>query len=331
MPEVSVLMPVYNGGAFLRSAIESILSQSYSNFEFIIIDDGSTDDSVEIIKSFKDERIQLHKNGSNLGLIASLNYGLEHCKGKYIARMDCDDVSSKERLEKQVAHMNAHPETGLLGSGSQYSGRFKLYRRLPLNSAEIKSRLFIENIFIHPSMMIRKSVLTENKLQYNPAFPHAEDYALWLNLLQVTEFALLTDEHIFTRMHDNQVSVLYQQTQIDSVDRAHQLIFEKLKLNPSEKEKKIHRDIFFHRFDYSIGFLETAEKWFLQLKNANLQEKLFQQKDFESALSMMWFSMCTDFASRKIATWKIFRQSEFYQPDYYSRFYLFKFRLKSFM
>ena len=109
-------MPVYNGERYLREAIDSILNQTFKDFEFLIINDGSTDLSVEIIESYADKRISLAHNGQNLGLITTLNRGFDLACGEYIARMDCDDISLPDRLEKQVVFMDNHPEIGICGS-----------------------------------------------------------------------------------------------------------------------------------------------------------------------------------------------------------------------
>jgi len=115
-PTVSVLMPVFNGEQFLRPAMNSILNQTFTDFEFIIVDDGSTDHSREILNSYTDSRVRLICNESNIGLTDSLNRGLEAASGNYIARMDQDDISLPERLAKQVAFMDSHPEVGVCGT-----------------------------------------------------------------------------------------------------------------------------------------------------------------------------------------------------------------------
>jgi len=122
-PQLTVLMPVYNGGPFLRSAIESILNQDFSDFDFLIIDDGSTDGSHEIAASYADPRIRLESNGRNLGLIATLNRGLDLARGTYVARMDADDIAFPDRLSKQLTFMEAHPEIGLCGTWYERDSR----------------------------------------------------------------------------------------------------------------------------------------------------------------------------------------------------------------
>ena len=119
IPDISVLMPVFNSERYLKTAIESILNQTFQDFELIIVDDGSTDASENIIRSFESEKIFSYKNAGNIGLIATLNRGIDLCRGKYIARMDADDVSLPTRLEKQFNFLKKNPEYALVGSNAE--------------------------------------------------------------------------------------------------------------------------------------------------------------------------------------------------------------------
>lgn len=200
-PKVTVLMPVYNGEKYLREAIESILDQTFTDFEFLIINDGSTDGSVGIVESYKDRRIRLVHNEKNLGLIASLNRGMELARGEYIARMDCDDISLPLRLEKQVVFMDAHPEIGVCGSWAKVidengnvNGSIKA-----LTGKSIKRLCWRPSPFIHPTCIIRSSLLKENR--YSEGYPHAEDYELWLRLSKKTVFFNLKDYLLYYRIH----------------------------------------------------------------------------------------------------------------------------------
>lgn len=185
-PKVTVLMPVYNGEHYLREAIESILNQSFSEFEFLVIDDGSTDHSAEIVASYNDPRIRVLRNGRNLGLIATLNSGIEIAKGEYIARMDCDDVSLPERLEKQVAYLDENPDCAVIATHVMLMDESGAPRGTWSDDAktatygEIRSFLPKANCIAHPSVMIRTEIL--KRYRYNPAQTAAEDYDLWLRL-----------------------------------------------------------------------------------------------------------------------------------------------------
>ena len=201
---ISVLMPVYNTkSSELQAAIESILEQSYRDFEFIIINDGSTNDAEDVILSYKDERIKYFKNDQNLKLIATLNKGLDLCSGKYIARLDADDYSVPERLERQVRYMESHLNVGLLGTFFEY---------FPNNEKPVQLESFddiklciryLPGCLLHSSAMIRKSVLKDNNLYYNTGCVHAEDFKMWSDLSRVCDVDILPEVLTFYRMSDN--------------------------------------------------------------------------------------------------------------------------------
>lgn len=184
MAKVTVLMPVYNAGLFLRETIESILCQTWSDFEFLIINDGSTDSSREIILSFDDPRIRLVDNQSNIGLTKSLNRGLQLAIGEYVARQDADDISYRKRFERQVKFMSSHPEVVLLGTRARaINEKGKPQRedllRIPVGSLAIRWYLIFQNAFIHSSVMFRRSIIWEKLGGYDESFERAQDYELW--------------------------------------------------------------------------------------------------------------------------------------------------------
>jgi glycosyltransferase involved in cell wall biosynthesis len=201
-PKVTVLMPVYNGERFLREAVESILNQTFGDFEFLIIDDGSLDRSAEIIRGYDDPRIRLIRNETNLGIVASLNRGIDQAQGEYIARMDCDDISMPARLEKQVAFMEKHPGVGVCGTWARViddRGQVVSLRRSPQGKAAHRL-CWRPTPFIHPTCMLRSALLKEYR--YLPGFPHAEDYELWLRLCRRTLFANIGEYLLHYRAHD---------------------------------------------------------------------------------------------------------------------------------
>lgn len=194
MVKISVLMPVYNTDEkFLRQAIESILEQTYQDFEFLIINDCSSDARVEkVVLSYKDKRIKYSVNAQNLGISGTRNKLINLAKGKYLAVMDHDDVSLPERLEKEAAFLDAHPEVGVVGCAVRYFGTSKI-RKLPQDDGSIKEALVFFSPFCHPATMIRKSVLQNYEIAYEAKFSPAEDYVLWSRLMAVTKFANLPD------------------------------------------------------------------------------------------------------------------------------------------
>lgn len=219
-PRVTVLMPVYNGEKYLRKAMESILRQTYTDFEFLIINDGSTDRSVEIIESYQDSRIRLIHNEKNIKLIATLNKGIELALGEYIARMDCDDISLPDRLAKQVAFMDTHPEIGVCGTWAKVIDENGNVNRSikALTGKSIKRLCWRPSPFIHPTIMARTSLLKENR--YSEGYPHAEDYELWLRLSQKTTFYNLDKFLLLYRVHDSGITKAKRELQLANSYRA---------------------------------------------------------------------------------------------------------------
>ena len=168
---VSVLMPAYNAAEHIREAIDSILEQTFTDFEFLIINDGSTDNAVDIISEYDDPRIKLVHNDGNKGLIYSLNYGLEIAQGKYIARMDADDIAMDTRLEKQVRFLEDNPDTSILGTAFIFMGTPHEIHH-PNYNEEIRIKLLDDGAFAHPTVMMRKDSIDLNNIRYNADYKY---------------------------------------------------------------------------------------------------------------------------------------------------------------
>ena len=199
---VSVLLPVYNCPRYVGAAIESILAQSFGDFEFLVIDDGSTDETPYVLDQYSDARIRRIRH-ENKGLAGTLNVGIGLARGKYIARQDQDDLSLPDRLAKQVAYMESCPECGLLGTwaqimeGNQVAER---YHRHPPDARQLRYHLLFNNPFVHSSVMLRKSVLeAEGGYSTDPKRQPPEDYELWSRLSRHSEVANLPEVLLFYR------------------------------------------------------------------------------------------------------------------------------------
>lgn len=183
-PEISVVMPVYNGEKYLKEAIESILNQSFKNFEFIIINDGSTDKTAEIIQSYRDERIVYINNEKNLGLSKSFNIGIKVAQGSYIARMDADDLSLPERFEKQLNFLALHPEISIVGSAIERineKGEKLGVSRKALEPQALKWQSLFSTPLFHPTVVGRAQIFKENL--FDESLTNSEDYELWSRLM----------------------------------------------------------------------------------------------------------------------------------------------------
>jgi glycosyltransferase involved in cell wall biosynthesis len=202
-PQVTVLMPVRNGAAWLQAAVDSILAQTFGDFEFLVIDDGSTDATPEILRGSRDPRVRVVTHPENLGLVPTLNEGLRLARGRFIARQDHDDLSYPERLAKQVGYLRAHPDCLLVGSEAFASigDEARAYRLLrPGNTESIRWYLCFDNAFIHSAVMFRRDVLRDEFGGYPQSF-HSEDYALWSRVAAERDTANLTEPLLAYREH----------------------------------------------------------------------------------------------------------------------------------
>ena len=219
---VTVLMPVYNGASYVREAIDSILSQTYNNFEFLIINDGSTDNTEQIVLSYDDERIRYIKNSENIKLIASLNKGLNLAEGKYIVRMDADDLSTPDRLKYLVDYMEQHSECAVCGSWAETfpNGGIVEY---PTNNNDIKFRMFNDMAVIHASTIIRKSSIAN--MCFDAEYAHAEDYDFFTRVIKSNKIANIPNVLYKIRHHPSQVSEVFHKIQQDNSLKVRKNIF----------------------------------------------------------------------------------------------------------
>ena len=213
---VSVVMAVHNGERHLAKALFSVLAQTYSTLEVIVINDGSTDSTPRLLADCHDPRLVVLKNDRNEGLARSLNRGIERAKGSYIARMDADDVCHLHRIEYQVRYMEQHPEVGLLGTACRIidgTGNAHDVVVHPQSDAAMRWRLLFAPPLAHPTALIRREILLNHNLRYDPAWPVAQDYELWSRLLKFCRGANLTEALLDYRVHSSGTSAMKRDDQ----------------------------------------------------------------------------------------------------------------------
>lgn len=204
---ISVLMPVYNGEKYLREAIDSILMQTFTDFELLILlEYGSNEASRKIVYGYDDKRIRVIENEKKLGLPMSLNEGIKTAKGKYIARMDADDVSYKNRLKIQYRYMEKHPNIDLCGAAAKVNGEYKAFSGFCKHD-EIRFGNFLGCTFIHPTVIWRRDVFIENNLFYKNLV-QSEDYELWMRAIECVQTANINKTVLFYRVHNTNKSVV---------------------------------------------------------------------------------------------------------------------------
>lgn len=288
-------MPVYNGAAYLAEAIQSILDQTFTDFEFLIIDDGSTDDSYSVVTSFSDSRISLHRNENNQGLVNALNFGLELARGEFIVRMDADDISLPVRLSRQVAFMNANPDVGICGSWLQaFTGTAHSDWYSPLSHNKIYARLLFQSALFHPTVLMRKSLLITHALRYQSDFPHAEDYGLWSRIQPYCRFANIGEVLLHYRIHAKSIGSLEPDSKQQSADMIRLRWLQRIGLNPTVEEKTLHRQLSLGMVPMPVSkvFLEQAHAWVLKIRDANAAANIFPEPELSEELSGRWFAVC---------------------------------------
>lgn len=214
MPKVSVIMPSYNKAHYIAKSIESILNQTYADWELIIIDDVSTDDSVKIIQSFMDERIIFKVNERNVGIAENRNRAIDIAKGEYIALLDADDISTNIRLEKEVDFLDNHPDIDVVFGGFQEidtNGNIKETYFSPLkNPAYIKAQLMVQDVIPNGSCMYRKSFIDKYNIRYRDGYLGMDDYLFWIECSLYGKITGLSDVFLYWRNTENNGTNTYK-------------------------------------------------------------------------------------------------------------------------
>ncbi|MDL2241913.1 glycosyltransferase family 2 protein [Bacteroidales bacterium OttesenSCG-928-L03] len=298
-PLVTAIMPVYNAELYLREAIDSIVNQTYTNWELLIIDDCSTDGSWEIIISYDDPRIIVLKNEENQGHHKTGNKGIRMAKGKYITRMDADDISLPRRFEKQVCFLEEHPESVLCASHARVIGDFKNLFVVPKKDELIKLAFLFQNPLIHSSVMVRAETLKRH------AYPEdvrvAGDFQLWVDMQEEGMFSSIPEVLFEYRMHEKNIT----STSGKTVSLVHTRILSsqlgRLGIEPTDREMFVHVNFsqLKNRKDIEPDtFLSDLRQWMLKLLDANQVKQIYDQKTMERMFSFRWILACS-FLGRK--------------------------------
>ena len=275
IPRVTVLMPVYNGVQHLREAIESILGQTFRDYEFLIINDGSTDASESIIRSYDDPRIRLVNNETNLKLIATLNKGLGLARGEYVARMDCDDISLPERLQKQLSFLDSNSSVAIVGSWCRTIGGEKTkLLRYPQNRDKLKCSLLFGSPLAHPTVIFRRELFQRHAFWYDPAFLHAEDYELWVRVAESFDLGMLPEVLLRYRVHEGQVTKAHLGEMVANSGKVWGRLLRRMGLEPTEQQMLIHRVLAYAALEPGVD-LQGIDDWLCAILRANAASGYF--------------------------------------------------------
>ena len=299
-PKVSVIMSLYNSSAYLREAMDSILSQTFIDFEFIIIDDGSSDNSLEIVRSYTDKRIVILVNEKNLGSDLSLNKGFDIARGTYIARMDPDDVSMPTRLEEQVKYMDAHHDVIACGTWTESFGgnRPRIVHKRWTSDNDIKASMLFNTPFTHPSIMLRRETIEIHHLRYDPTYEHFADYALWVELAQYGAFANIPEVLFHYRLHEKSTSSVYSSIQKQGASNLRKGLLEKLGLTPTEEDMVTHNSLSPEK--------SKSDVWFENIRHANKEKNIYSEESLEKILAARSYLISVTNSTGFIKLWKRF-------------------------
>lgn len=326
--KVSVIMSTSNTKQeFLKLAIESILNQSFEDFEFIIVNDGGNDK--DIINKYKDRRIILIENKERMGLPYSLNEAIKISKGKYIARMDSDDIALKSRFKNQVKYMEKHPDVAMTAMfkkkiGNENEFIFDVWN----NPKEVESQLFFSNVISHPSVMFRKSFLEENNLNYSVEYSYAQDFELWTRIIKFGKIKIIPKLGVYYRIHNSQVSSSKKNLQYNLheniiIRNLEELNLDKLNLKyikmlsgrikeidpyilsdfidnvvDNNKIKNIYDEKVFKKILYNMFFIRLARAGLINfetLKNKNIRKKILKSYNIIYILKRFYYKILINF------------------------------------
>jgi glycosyltransferase involved in cell wall biosynthesis len=268
LPLVSIVLPVFNGEKYLKESLDSVIAQSYQNWELVIINDGSTDGTENLILNYKDERIKYFPNDGNKGIIFSLNRGLRESKGEYIARLDSDDIALPFRIEKQVDFMSGNPDYTLCGTYFKtIDSKGKLLKNVafPSNNRDAQSYLLLHNCFCHSAIMMRSHIAKD--LQYDEKFQICEDYDLWYRISRLGKILNLPEYATLYRVHDNNMSTRKSEIMFSHVHKINKRILDDLGIEYTENELHAHSNALCYNASFFTNpeKLQILENWMLKL------------------------------------------------------------------
>jgi glycosyltransferase involved in cell wall biosynthesis len=286
-------MPVYNCEKYVFEAVESILNQTYAHFELLLIDDCSTDNTLQICKSFQDDRIVIIEKEKNSGYTNSLNYGISIAKGEYIARMDGDDISLPERFEKQINFLQNNPEISLCGTAIQIIGTDEILKQ-PLNYEQIKVKLCLKTSLYHPTVMGKTTTFRDNL--YNANAEPAEDYDLWTRLAFKYALANLDSALLRYRIHENQVSNTRSIAQKSATYYCKLNIFKHLEIEKYFTDDQL-RMVLHDKSIKTQADCVVALDMFKMLNDLNNKKRQFNSASFEKLIKFYKYSTVNIFVA----------------------------------
>lgn len=319
-PKVTVFIPVYNAEKYLKECIDSILTQTFTDFELLLIDDGSNDGSAAVIAAIADPRIRYVKNEKNMGIARTRNRGLELARGEYIAFIDSDDICVPQRLEKQVAFLDANPQVGICGGwiqeiypdGTLIKGELRQY---PAGDAEIREMMYWNCPLWNPSVTMRKAVIEAHGIRHNTEFISASDFDLFVKIGKVSSMANLPEIMLLYRRHENQITTrrTFEANRNASLLRIGLILDEIKKHVPGIAYDPVQGVVLakLTNADY-FERIRRVDEYLAQLGQANDPAKKAVYKRLKHYLDTIWFNSLFHLPRYDMSVYNVLRKSKFF-------------------
>jgi glycosyltransferase involved in cell wall biosynthesis len=285
-PLISVVLPAYNAEKYISEAVQSILNQTYPNFEILIYDDGSTDKTIDVINQLTDPRIRLIKKDKNVGLVDSLNRGIEEAKGKYIARMDADDIAMPDRFFTQIKLMEEDTNIVLCGSWISFISENRIGKQ-PEHHDEIAVKLITSCAFLHPTVILRRAFLVTNQLRYRTDYFPAEDYDLWCRISRRGKTYNIPEVLLKYRTHQQQVSSVLSSKQLEITRLIGSQMLNTIVSN--HNYNNLLSDYMDNQFSYNQ--IKQEMNLLLALQRQNKQKEIFNHALFKKFLEKKQYKL----------------------------------------
>jgi glycosyltransferase involved in cell wall biosynthesis len=293
----TAIMPVYNREEYLKDTIDSVLNQTFTDFEFIIIDDGSSDRSVQIIESYNDPRIKLFINESNRGTSYSRNRAIDLSSGEYIITIDSDDINLPQRFAKQIVYMDTHPAVGICGTWVKTIGETEggLWR-CAVKPDIVHCRTLFEAVLCHPSTIIRRKYLDQHSLRYSIELKRAQDWDLYcrgarhFQVVNIPEVLVYYRGRNYPKSSSDEDLMSQKYYYFYEIDKRN---FQALNLQPTQAEMLVHRRLGNLELKKEATFVTEANKWLNKLYLANQLAKVYPQTTFHQVLAGYWLEVCS--------------------------------------
>jgi glycosyltransferase involved in cell wall biosynthesis len=309
MPKVSVVLPVYNVAAHIQQTIESLLRQTFTDFELLVLDDCSTDDTVAKVSAIADPRLRLIRNPHNLGRAGTDNAALEHVKGEYLAKMDGDDICHPERLAKQVAFLDQHPAVNVVGSFMQNFGADTYLNRYPADPADAQVLTLFTLPTGNPPMMLRASLFKEQGLRYDAKLRQTEDYDFCARYIRQLTIATIQEPLVQYRVpvRTQKHAILSERENVS--DQVREQLLRTWGISFTARELHVYNTIAMLERPPGDVTLAEAEAWLRKLLAFNEQQPLFEPAALRRGLGERWFEVCYTYPQPRLGALRQFKRS----------------------